>query len=57
MVGGVSYLGPQNTKKCTINEMHMIGFEKTLRPFGFDDVLDQGLCGVQGVDARKERIR
>ena len=44
MVGGVSYLGHQNTKKCTINEMQMIGFEKTSRPFGFDDVLDQGLC-------------
>ena len=48
MVGGVSYLGNQNTKKCTINEMQMIGFEKTSRPswrpFGFDDVLDQGLC-------------
>ena len=40
---GVSYLGHQNTKKCTINEMQMIGFEKTSRPFGFDDVLDQGL--------------
>ena len=44
VVGGVSYLGHQNTKKCTINEMQMIGFEKTSRPFGFDDVLDQGLC-------------
>ena len=44
MVGGVSYLGHQNTKKCTINEMQMIGFEKTSRPFGFDGVLDQGLC-------------
>ena len=44
MVGGVSYLGHQNTKICTINEMQMIGFEKTSRPFGFDDVLDQGLC-------------
>ncbi len=43
LVGGVSYLGHQNTKKCTINEMQMIGFEKTSRPFGFDDVLDQGL--------------
>ena len=48
MVGGVSYLDHQNTKKCTIpiNEMQMIGFEKTSRPFGFDDVLDQGLCRV-----------
>ena len=44
VVGGVSYLGHQNTKKCTINEMQMIGFEKTSRPFGFDDALDQGLC-------------
>ena len=44
MVGGVSYLGHQNTKKCTINEVQMIGFEKTSRPFGFDDVLDQWLC-------------
>ena len=43
VVGGVSYLGHQNTKKCTINEVQMIGFEKTSRPFGFDDVLDQGL--------------
>jgi hypothetical protein len=24
--------------------MQMIGFEKTSRQFGFDDVLDQGLC-------------
>ena len=40
----IQYLGHQNTKKCTINEMQMIGFEKTSRPFGFDDVLDQWLC-------------
>jgi len=45
VVGGVLYLGHHNTKKCTIkHEMQMIGFEKTSRPFGFDDALDQGLC-------------